>query len=565
MNVFAEVLPEVFSANQVTDLSNPVSWLLDFAGGRKTLAGTRVTPQSALSLSAYFDMLRILGEDTAKVPALVVMREEQKRMPLPLHHVSFLMNVAPNNNMTAITYRSTMVQWAAGWGGAVAEIERDGAGRPFMLHPIHPSRVEIRFDLVPDEKMFVIHNDIGKPTTLPDEDVFHLYGMGDGQTGYSLAQIGAESIGKAMAVRDFGSSFFGNGATLGSIISFPNPASETALKNFRKSWKEMHAGAKKAGSFAILQDGATHQQMSIPPDQAQWIQTMEFDVQEMARWGRLNPNKLGDWSRATFNNIEASERSHVDDALVPWFVRIEQETKRKLLNNPGEENLQLKHSIRALKQGDTKAQSELNTAMFRIGVFTQNIILESMDLNPAGLEGDVRYVEANMIPVSRLLESPVDDRRGIDRRAEADERIRTSQATAIAAAAAGPVRKEVKAVGAAIRKHVGKPEGFAASLEKFYAGHRAHILEAISPACHAMASLLNDTEDAHGMVTAIVERWVDKNIQDSIDAMLDAQDVSLETGEELLDSWTHTKAAQAGEELSTLVAKVNVMPAEAMA
>ncbi len=388
-------------------LKDPALWLLDALGGRETTSGERINPEKSLTLSAYYACIRSISEDIAKLPFMVYRALSPRgKERVRDHPVYPLLHHAPNDEMTAMSFRETMTHWAMGWGGGVAEIERTERGIPAALWPIHPSRVEIRRD-ASRSIIYVVRSDDITPSRnrsvaviLQPRDVLHIHGLGvDGLHGYSIAQLARESIGLGMAAQRFGSSFFGHGATMGVVLEHPGQLQPTAIDNLRRSWSEMHEGAQNAYKTVILEQGMKANQTSIPPEQAQFLQTRYFQVEDIARWFRMPPHKIQHLLRSTFSNIEAQAIEYVGDTLVPWLVRWEQESKRKLFR-PDEVDLFAEHVIQALLRGDQKARSEFYSKQFAVGALSSNDIREKENENPV-LGGDQYFVPMNLRPIDQ--------------------------------------------------------------------------------------------------------------------------------------------------------------------
>jgi HK97 family phage portal protein len=367
--------------------------------GRKTAAGTNVGPSSALGLPSYFACVRVLAEDTAKLP-LKIYRESPdgtKRVDTD-HPASRILRRVPNREMTPFTVRETLTSWAAGWGNGYAEIVRDNAGRLQELAPIHPSRVTVK--RIDGRIIYEIRSDIAGYQTvhLEAHEVFHLHGLGDGLTGFSVAQVGAESIGAAMAAEAFVSTFYGNNTTLGGTLTHPGKLSESARTNLRESWQKMHGGPENAHKVAILEEGITFNATTISPRDAQFIEGRQFDVETVCRWFRMPPHKIQHLLRATFTNIESQGIEYVTDTLIPWLTRWEQEIGRKLIAD--DEALYAKHEVNGLMRGDAAARGAFYSQLFQIGVLTVNEIRRYEDMEPsADPAADKHFVQGALVPI----------------------------------------------------------------------------------------------------------------------------------------------------------------------
>lgn len=375
--------------------------------GAPTHSGITVDEHTALNLSIVWACIRAISEDVAKLPLKVYRKgDDDSRSPLPDHDVARIFNVEPNPEMTAIAMRETLLAHCLGWGNGYAEIEWYNNGRPRHLWPLEPHRVTP--ERTPGgELVYVYRGDRGSPKRLPASDVFHVAGLGyDGVVGYSVVAKARESMGLALAAERFGASFFRNSARASGVLKTPNRLTEKAHTNIRSSWREHHQGSENAGSIPILEEGLEFQSMSIAPEDAQFLETRQFQVPEICRWFRMKPHKVADLSRATYSNIEHESLNYVVDTLMGWMVRIEQEIRRKLLTR-NEGRVYAEHLVAGLLRGDLKSRYEAYAIARQWGWKSANDILRLENENPLpDGQGDIYLVPSNMTTPELMLNPP---------------------------------------------------------------------------------------------------------------------------------------------------------------
>jgi HK97 family phage portal protein len=380
--------------NTVSDFQNPTLWMEEACGVTKTNSGETVNTRTALSLSAYYACLRVISEDVGKLPLVTYRRTGPRGKDKALDHPAYdLLHVSPNPRMSALALREVVTAWALGWGNGYAEIQRDGAGRPVALWPHHPSRVATK--KYGDSLLYTIRLDDGAVKVMDAENMIHIHGVGDdGVTGYSIAALAAESIGVGLAAQTFGAAFFGNGTALSGVLIHPETLSDKALKHLRESWSAQHTGPRNAYKPAILEEGMKYERMGIPPNEAQFVESRQFSVEEICRWFRVPPHKIQHLLRSTFSNIEQQNVEYVTDCLLSWLVRWEQEINRKIFL--GEKDVFAEHVVNGLLRGDQTARSAFYREQFNIGALSQNDIRELENHNPIGPDGDVYYIPSTM-------------------------------------------------------------------------------------------------------------------------------------------------------------------------
>lgn len=403
------VLAKIFNPRNDATLANPVQqWLVDAFGGSKTSSGERINTETVLGIIAYFACIRNISEDQGKLPRKVFKNTKPRGKEQADDHPAYkLIHDQPNEEMTSITFHETLTSHALGWKGGFAEIVRNGSGQPKAMYPLDPNTVTVQRN---DAKQirYLIRVSGVPDVTLRPEQVLHIHGLGfDGTTGYLLSWLARESLGSVLAARNFGASFFGNGTTATGMLKVPGTLSDPALKNLRDSWAERYSGGKENAHKAILlEEGMDWVPVSTEPQKSQMLETMEFNIEEVCRLFRIAPQKVGHFKRAQgWSTLEMTNTDYVNDTLMPWLVRWEEEYKRKLFS-PKESEYFVKHNVGALLRGDATARSTYYKSQWGIGALSQNDIRELEDMNPIGPEGDTYYVPLNMVPSEIAAQGP---------------------------------------------------------------------------------------------------------------------------------------------------------------
>ncbi len=254
---------------------------------------------------------------------------------------------------------------------------------------------------------YTVRNADGTETRLQAMDVLHIPGLGyDGCSGYSVIAKARESIGLGLAMQQFGASFFGNGSTFGGVFTASRPLSPKEKADLETSLRHYHEGLDRAHRFMVLDGGFDYKRLGIPPDDAQFLESREFQVAEIARLFNVPPHKLADLDRATFSNIESQQIWFCQDTLRPWLVRWEQEINRKLLSPQEQDELFAEHLIDGLLRGDAQGRAAFYTAMSGVGGITINEIGARENLDPIE-GGDTVYLPADVVLIDRVGELPM--------------------------------------------------------------------------------------------------------------------------------------------------------------
>ncbi len=471
--------------------NDPNAW----AGGGgfffETNAGNEISPTKSLTLDAYFAGLRNISEDIGKMPFDLMERVgERGRRKAREHRLFDKMRWQPNPEMTAMSFKSSVTGFGLGWGAGVAEIERTNSGQVEALWPIHQSRVRLKRDGA-GKIVFVIHaEDLNKENvTLPDDNVFFLNSWGPtGHLGYSISAFAAQEVGLGLASQEYASRFFRNDATPGIALTHPGKYSENAMNDLRRMWNTDHAGSGNAKKTAVLFDGVTANAFSIPPGEAQMIETRKFTVEAMARWLRIPQHKIGFLERSTFSNITEQNLEYVTDTLMSWATRWEQEARRKLLTPQEQKTMFFATNFDSLLRGDPVKRTQAQKSWFNMGVISQNDIraMEDMDQidDPAA---DERWIQQNMTTLTKAAEGPQEQPAFGNEPEEEAEALQPLFLQAVERI----MNKEKKGVAAKIGK-----KDSVAQIGAFYETLEANYIEGLLPVAQAYAKQagLNDPE-----------------------------------------------------------------------
>jgi len=362
---------------QLRDLSlgDPAKWFALF-GGDKTSSGAEVDQETSLKFTAVLSAVSLRSDLIAASPKEIMVQKGDNRSSDYKDPLYRILAYEPNPYMNAYTYWELCNTHLDLWGNAYSHIS-NGKGQVTALTPIHPSKVEV---VVEDGKLIYRVQDSGNPALDEDwkpEQILHFKDLSvDGYIGMSKILLAKEAIGLGIAAEKFGAEFFGNGSQARGVLQHPTQMGDKAWKRFQESWKK-----KDNMSTPILEEGMTYNQITIPPEAAQFIASREFQIQDISRVFRIPPSLLGDLSRATFSNVEHLDLQMVKYTVRPLVKRYEQELERKLLGDQiGKKNIRF--NLDGILRGDTTARAAYYTVMKQMKIMTTNEIRSLENLNP---------------------------------------------------------------------------------------------------------------------------------------------------------------------------------------
>ena len=299
-----------------------------FMGG--TTSGKAVTERSAMQMTAVYSCVRILSEAVAGLPLHLYKYTDSGGKAMALDHSLYrLLHDEPNPEMSSFVFRETLMTHLLLWGNAYAQIIRNGKNEIVALYPLMPNKMTVDRDEAgrlyytyyrgSDEAI----KDKDFAVTLHSSDVLHITGLGfDGLVGYSPIAMAKNAIGMAIACEEYGAKFFANGAAPGGVLEHPGTIKDP--QRVRESWQSTFGGSGNANKIAVLEEGMKYTPIGISPEQAQFLETRKFQINEIARIFRVPPHMVGDLEKSSFSNIEQQSLEFVKYTLDPWVIRWEQ-------------------------------------------------------------------------------------------------------------------------------------------------------------------------------------------------------------------------------------------------
>ena len=379
-----------------------------FLGG--TSSGKYVTERSAMQMTAVYCCVRILSEAVASLPLQFYRYTDdggkEKAVDHPLY---FLLHDEPNPEMTSFIFRETLMTHLLLWGNAYSQIIRNGKGEVVALYPLMPDRMKVDRDehgrLYYEYTVYDADdvdgrkgtNKVGRTVRLQPHDVLHIPGLGfDGLVGYSPIAMAKNAIGLAIATEEYGSKFFANGAAPSGVLEHPGTIKDPS--KVRESWQATFGGSGNANKIAVLEEGMKYTPISISPEQAQFLETRKFQIDEIARIFRVPPHMIGDLEKSSFNNIEQQSLEFVKYTLDPWVSRWEQAMVRALLTPDEKKKYFFKFNVDGLLRGDYQSRMNGYATARQNGWMSANDIreLENLDRIPAEQGGDLYLINGNM-------------------------------------------------------------------------------------------------------------------------------------------------------------------------
>lgn len=388
-----------FIARDSRNLERPPKWIDDLFI-RETSSGVSVTEDTALNFSAVWASVNLLSTSVSQLPFQVFKRTADGKEIDREHPVYDLIHNSPNEYQSQFTFIQTIMNSVLLYGNAYALLTKDKSERVISMDFIHPTDVEV---MVKGKVWYKVKD---RANLIPARNMIHIIGLTtDGYTGRGVIAAAKDAIGLGMAAEQFGGSFFKNGANSEVAFTSQGKLDDTQFERLLKQIKERFTGLKNSHTPILLEGGGDVKQLTIPPDQAQFLETRKFQIEDIARWFQLPPHMIGSLEKATYSNIEQQSIQFVQYSLMPWIKRIEQEFNRKLFFEQEKSEYFCEANVDGLLRGDVKSRGEFYTAMWNIGAIKINEIRAFENLN-AVEGGDQLFVPLNFVTLDKAINAP---------------------------------------------------------------------------------------------------------------------------------------------------------------
>lgn len=372
-----------------------------------SFTGRYVTPELAMRVSTVYACRNLLAKTVAALPLRMYRIDGNgARFEAPDHPLNDLLEHQPNSWQTAFDFKAFLMGSLCMRGNAYAEIVPGARGAVDALEPLHPDRVKP--ERLPDRTIrYKISEPDGRTRVLLQDEMFHIRSAisDGGLVGCGPIEFARETIGLAMATEEHGARLFGNGARPAGVVQLKSTMSDESYARFKREWNSIYSGLANAGKTAILEEGAEFKPIALNSEDAQFIATRMFQIEEIARWFDVplvllhHVEKTTSWG----TGVEAIMLAFVRNNLMPWLVAIQQAARRDLILAP--RSYMARFDVESLLTGDSKAQAEFFNKLVLSGILVRNEAREALGYNPLdGLDKPLQPVNATTTdnaPVNR--------------------------------------------------------------------------------------------------------------------------------------------------------------------
>ncbi|HAE76649.1 phage portal protein [Morganella morganii] len=359
-----------------------------------TYSGRRVSPQLAMQLTAVFSCVRVLAESVGMLPCSLYEQLDRGNRRAVRERLNKLLSTKPNNYMTPQEFWELLIACLCLRGNFYA-YKVKALGEVVELLPLEPSSVTPKLNSKWEPEYQVTFPD-GKRDTLTQDDIWHvrIFTL-DGLTGLSPIAYAKQAVGLGLATEEHGSRLFGNGAVTSGVLQTDQYLKDDAYERLKTDFENRHQGLANAHKPMILEMGLKWQQISMTSEDAQFLETRKFQLEEICRIFRVPLHMIQNTDRATFNNIENLGIGFINYSLVPYLTRIEQRINVGLVKPSKQGVFYAKFNTGALLRGDMKSRFDAYATGINWGIYSPNECRELEELNPRD-GGDIWLTPMNM-------------------------------------------------------------------------------------------------------------------------------------------------------------------------
>jgi len=509
--------------------------------GRKTTAGVRVSHRSAMAYPPVWRGVNLLANAVANLPVEIYRRDGDDRTAATSHPIRNLLRGDASPVIRARKLRQTMQAQALLYGNSYAHIERDGTTfRPVALWPLDPSNMMIRFF---EDDLWYVTTIAGEVRRFSSREILHLKGLShNGVIGYDVVTLMADKLGIGIAAGEFGARFFGQGSQQSGILMIPGTWKDEKIRNTMSAWNQMATGITKWHKIALLQDGVKWQPTSVAPNEAQFLETREFEIRaSVASILGVPPHLLGDSTKNSYNSLEQENTSFLRHSLDPWLREWEDEYNCKLLSEREKRNST--HYVEFNREASVSIllseKIGVLSAQMETGLLNLNEARAKMNEPGVGRVGEIRYrptnwVEAGSKPAPNASPAPPpveDSDENAQENANNRETPETPAENALRTACRFEVRQaqqiETRRLAAIVKRHDGIRAEHWPAVRSFYdgwiaktaAGFESPLAEDLKTA-YADASIdgLRESLAVDGVISAadvehLEQKWIPRGEQ----------------------------------------------------
>jgi len=375
-----------------------------FSSGGSIFGGnsSTISPQTAMQLTTVFACNRVIAETISSISLDVYKKTDDGKEKATDFSLYNILKYTPNPNMTSVMWREMIVQDLNTRGNHYSQIVRNGLGEIISIYPLISDNMEVTLEA--GAKLRYVYKSGKKDYRLASHEVLHIRGLPseDGIKGLSPIEYNKKSLQLGATTQQFGINFFDKGANATGSFTTEGELSEPAFDRLKTQVQENYTGMQNSGKPLLLEGGLKFDRISIPNNDAQFLETRKYQKEEIASIFLVPMHMINSLENATFSNIEHQSLEFVQFTMLPWIKRIEQAFTSRLLTEDQQREYSIKFNVDTLLRGDFKTRTDGYKTLLQNGVLSVNEVRALENMNSIGYEGDKRHIQLNMTDTNNL-------------------------------------------------------------------------------------------------------------------------------------------------------------------
>jgi HK97 family phage portal protein len=361
-----------------------LNWNKVFGDGTptwRTNSGKRVSEESALKHSVVWAAATLIADAVSMLPPESVREDPVTGRITPVALPGWIRS--PHPEMRRMDVINQLILSVLLWGNAYALlIRRESDGMIVGMLPLDPRSVTCEWD--PDRQGYRRYK-VDNGTWLTSAEIFHLQGptLPGAAKGLSVIAQAREAIGLGLTLEEFGARYFSQGSAAKVIIKLPKMYGDEQVKQVMRQYEMAHKGATNWHRPAVATGGGDIVNVSIPPEDSQFLQSREFQAMDVARWFRVPPHRVGIVSAETSWGSGIAEQNMAlhQTCFGPWIRRLEETFTSYAPWGEGRGIIIRLNAAESLR-GTFKEQVEAWGAAVTAKIVTQNEARRALGLDP---------------------------------------------------------------------------------------------------------------------------------------------------------------------------------------
>lgn len=377
---------KLFKRSQPVD--NTYELLQSLGIGVPTTSGKHVNSEVAQTLPAVYCAVSTIAEEVASLPLHVYNKSPTNRERLNNHPAEILLNLEPNEYQTPYDFKLALLRAVLLKGNGYARIQFN-QGTPEALHLIHPDSILVE-QLENGRLRYQVTNKQGKIGNLLQEEVIHIrYHSDDGIIGKSPITVCRDTIGLGLAQSEYGASQLKHGVAPKGVMEFDKWLSTEQITRLKDHITSNYSGSQNAGKHLVLEGGMKWKPIGLSNSDAEWLQSRQFTIADIARMFKISPIFLQDYSNSTYSNFSEASRAFLTQSLRPWLTNLQQSLSSRLVDN---RQLTIEFETKDLLRATAAERYQVYDNAIRNGIMNPNECRKAENMPPR--EGGDQYSQS---------------------------------------------------------------------------------------------------------------------------------------------------------------------------